>query len=146
MGTFWPKLSLAHPRRIYLGLGLFHCAVIASGIFPSWPGKIAAVAKFRDGYQYLTGAGGGFGFFSPGVGNQLVIEFDVNGRRMALDKLVNQEVSLRIGNMYRMFAYSYGNEKVKRSVAASLATAVFRRVPDLKETTMIASLYRIPSL
>ncbi|RZA08885.1 MAG: hypothetical protein EOP11_03485 [Proteobacteria bacterium] len=35
---------------------------------------------------------------------------------------------------------------MKRSVAASLATAVFRRVPDLKETTMIASLYRIPSL
>jgi len=63
-----------------------------------------------------------------------------------LHKLVNQEVALRVGNMYRLFASSYGNEKLKRSVAASLATGVFRRFPDLTETTMIASLYRMPSL
>jgi hypothetical protein len=136
----------ASPRRIALGLGLFHLAVIATGLATNWPGRNPALLYLRDGYQFLTGAGGGFGFFSPGVGNQLVIEFEVEGRRIALDKLVNQEVSLRIGNMYRLFAYSYENEKVKRSVAASLAASVFRRYPALTQATMVASLYRMPSL
>jgi hypothetical protein len=136
----------ASPRRIALGVGLLHLLVVASGLHTAWPGRNPVLLWFRDGYQFLTGAGGGFGFFSPGVGNQLVIEFEAGGKRIALDKLVNQEISLRIGNMYRLFAYSYENEKVKRSVAASLAAAVFRRFPELKETTMVASLFRMPSL
>lgn len=138
--------SFFRARGFKLGLGFFHLLVIATGLHTGWPGANLFLRNARDGYQFLTGAGGGFGFFSPGVGNQLVVEFEVAGRRVALEKLVNQEVALRIGNMYRLFAFAYENEKVKRSVAASLATAVFRRFPDLKETTMVASLYRMPSL
>lgn len=105
------------------------------------------ISTLRNAYHSLTGAGGSFGFFSPDIGNQVLIEFKTEeGQRLLLHELVSGEVALRIGNMYRLFVESYANEKLKRSVAASLAAQIFRRKPKTKSVTMIASVYRFPSL
>jgi hypothetical protein len=137
-------------KNLAFSFAAFHLAVLSLGLFPyfpppTWPRLQAA----RDIYQALTGAGGGFGFFSPGIGNQLQITFETKPPLpgpLALDQVVNGEVALRIGNMYRLLAFSYGDEKIKRAVAASLATAVFRFHPEITETTLIATIYRLPSL
>ena len=105
------------------------------------------ISALRNAYHSLTGAGGSFGFFSPDIGNQVLIEFRTEqGRVIRLHEFVSGEVALRIGNMYRLFVESYANEKLKRSVAASLAAQIFRREPSAKKVTMIASVYRFPSL
>jgi hypothetical protein len=128
-------------------LALFHLMVLASGIFSVSVGKVSALRASRDLYQTFTGAGGSWGFFSPDVGNQIMIDFEVNrGSLVRLHELVSPEVALRIGNMYRLFVQSYENENLKRSVAASLASQIFRRRADAHVVTMIASIYRFPSL
>lgn len=95
----------------------------------------------------LTGAGGSYGFFSPNIGNQVLVHFQFeDGRTLRLHELVPAEVALRLGNMYRLFVDTYGNEKLKRSVAASLTAQMFRRFSDAKQITFVASVYQFPSL
>lgn len=101
----------------------------------------------RNGLHGLTGAGGSFGFFSPNIGNQVLIDFRLDdGRTVRLHETVPREVALRLGNMYRLFIETYGNDKLKRSVAASLSAQIFRRYPETKRVTLVASVFRFPSL
>ena len=124
-----------------------HFGVLFSGIWtPSlenWP----ALAWTRNIYQIFSAAGGSFGFFSPDIGNQALVEFQINdSNKIFLHNLVSQEISLRLGNMYRIFIDAYGDEKLRRSVAASLSAEVFRRFPEAEKVTMIVSIFRLPSL
>ena len=130
-----------------VALGVIHLFILGSGTFDfnlrDWP----RLRIFRNGYHTVTGAGGSFGFFSPNVGNQVMIEFEVDGReRHRLHELVSSEVALRIGNMYRLFVQTYPNEALKRSVAASLSSQIFRRYPSAEKVTMIVLVYKLPSL
>ncbi len=132
--------------RWIVGLALFHLLVLFSGIWASHP-LPNALGQARDLYYTATGAGASFGFFSPNVGNQVLVEFELDdGKRVRLHELVSPEVSLRVTNMYRLFLEAYPKEKLKRSVAASLTAQVFRRFPKTEKVTMVASVYRFPSL
>jgi hypothetical protein len=128
-------------------LGIIHLLILGSGTFDFNLRDWDRLRFLRNAYHTVTGAGGSFGFFSPNVGNQVIIEFEVDGReRLRLHELVSAEVALRIGNMYRLFVQTYPNEDLKRSVAASLTSQIFRRYPKAEKVTMIVQVYKLPSL
>jgi hypothetical protein len=132
-------------RALYL-ISAFHLAAFAVGVVNPLTSE-PVISTLRNVYHGFTGAGGSFGFFSPDIGNQVVIEFQTDsGKTLRLHELVTGEVALRIGNMYRLFIDTYRDEKLKRSVAASLAAQIFRHEALAKQVTMIASVRRFPSL
>ncbi|MBX2986592.1 MAG: hypothetical protein KF802_01730 [Bdellovibrionaceae bacterium] len=109
------------------------------------------VHKTHEVLNALTGAGGSFGFFSPDIGPQLVVKFDVRKgetwhRGISLEEFLPHEVAIRLGNMNRFLGQTYQDERLRRSVAASLATRVFARFPAADEVTLIASAHQIPML
>lgn len=133
-------------RRILYVVTAFHLSVFLVGVANPLT-RDPLLSTLRNAYHGLTGAGGSFGFFSPDIGNQVLIEFQTeSGKKLRLHELVSGEVALRVGNMYRLFIEAYRDEKLKRSVAASLSAQIFRHEPGAKQVTMIASVYRFPSL
>jgi hypothetical protein len=124
---------------------------MASGMMKiEFPQQHWAVKAARF-YSSLTGAGAGFGFFSPNIPRQICVDFDVTTRRgqllhSTLQETAGSDVNLRIGNMIRMMAKTYKNKKVYRSMAASLTASIYKRYPDAKEVTMHASIYDFPDM
>jgi hypothetical protein len=135
-------------KLLLLALAFFHLAVIASGI-PHKDPRSAWLRRAKGYYQIVTGAGGGFGFFSPNIGNQFRIRFEVSPaapKPLELTSLVNHEVALRVINMNRFFVHHYEDEKAKRAIAASLTAHVFRAFPQAESVSFVASYYRLPTM
>lgn len=138
-------------KKILYALALFHLAVLASGMTPLRKNSPEPARRAFSIYEALTGAGGGFGFFSPNVGQQVFVKFEIidkNGtqKEIALEKMVSREVGIRLGNMFRLFVYSYEKENLRRSLAASFAAHVFESHPDAEQVTFRAYAFVFPSL
>ena len=138
-------------RRLVTALAGVHLLILASGMTGWWDKAGLPARKFRQNYETVTGAGGGFGFFSPSVGQQLVLKFEVKNkqgetRELRLEHLVPGEAAIRLGNMFRFLAYSYKDKRLRRAIAGSFAAYIFNRFPDTAEVNVIGTAYRFPSL
>lgn len=130
------------------GFVLFHFTMLALGILrvnlpkPFW--------NVQFNYGRITGAGGSFGFFSPNVPREIDVVFLVDRKdkteAVRLQDIVPPEVKARVGNMVHLLAKNFKEEKILRSVAASLSAAIFREREDATQVTLKASLYNFPSL
>lgn len=142
-------------KKVFLLLALaFHVSVVAYGMvrhLVTHP-EVQKVMHAGDGYVILyeavTGAGGGFGFFSPNIGNQFLVRFQMDGQGKAVEmkELVSDEVSVRTINMNRYFVEKFENEKSKRAIAASLSAYIFNKFPNLKSLEFIVDFYKLPSI
>ena len=108
------------------------------------------VARAKLVYTRITGAGAGFGFFSPNIANEIDLIFDLTKEdgsaiQVTLQDLANSEVNARVGNMIRMLAKNYEKEQVLRSLAASFAAYIFKHYPESRIVKLTASVYRFPS-
>jgi hypothetical protein len=121
-----------------LALGIFHVQLRP----PFWSAQYL--------YGRWTGAGGSFGFFSPNVPREVDVDFlveDASGvQTVRLQDIVAPEVGTRICNMLHLLPNHLVNEKILRSVAASLTASVFREFKTANKITLKASLYNFPSL
>lgn len=138
-------------RRLITFIAVFHLAILASGMIGLWDRTGITARKFRHTYETFTGAGGGFGFFSPSVGQQLVLKFELKNkagetRLLRLEELVPNEVAIRLGNMVRFLAYSYKDKRLRRAIAGSFAAYIFTRFPDTAEVNVVGTAYRFPSI
>jgi len=113
-----------------------------------WPKRLAAPAAV---YARTTGTGAGFGFFSPAIPKEVQVTFDVDTADRGLIHTTLQEetvpeVSFRVGNMIRLMNRHFRQEKVMRSLAASLSANIFSRYPSARTVTLNAFIYDFPSM
>lgn len=121
--------------KIVLVIAFAHLGLVALGAFNlETPEGFWAPAL--DFYGELSGASSGYGFFAPGVHSQVRALFEITTQegktKLLLEDGVIHEVDLRVGDIVDQF----GNEdtddamKFQRTLAASLAGAVFGRHPE----------------
>lgn len=130
---------------------LFHFSLMITGMLSLSFQKLGEAGRWLDIYGRITGARGSFGFFSPNVGNQFIVKFEVEPKEgktfeTRLEDLVSKETSIRIGNMNRLFTTFFSKQLLRRSIASSLTTHVFEVHPNAKRVTFHASLFDFPSL
>lgn len=110
-----------------------------------------AVSPVLAVYARLTGAGAGFGFFSPAIPKEVQVDFEIETAdrgvfRTTLQEETIQEVSFRVGNMIRLLNRNFYNKKALRAIAASLTASMFTRYPTAKSITLHTYIYDFPSL
>lgn len=140
----------ATTRRLLLGLGAGHLILVALGAGSVSLGPLGLPGRILEEYSILSGAGSGYGFFTPGVSGQLVAHFDVidrEGRRTAasLETGSSHEADLRVGNIIDQFWNENEDQdedqdqdapSLSRSLAASLAGKIFGRHPEAREVVV----------
>ena len=128
--TFRSEWSL--PRgRVWIALALTHLLLVCFGIaqFPFYDLKHVGVPLGI--YADLSGAGNGYGFFSPGIYSQIrsrldVYEIDGTKRTFSFDEQNNREAELRFNDVVEQFINTFEDPiQFQRSLAASLAGSVF---------------------
>lgn len=138
------------PTALVAALIVFHFVVLAWGMAePDGSKPIPYLSEAKLLYTRLTGAGAGFGFFSPNIGNEVRIRFEIrkgNGEveHLTLQDLGNEETNARVGNMIRLIAKSFDKDKVVRSLAASFAAYIFHTRPDAKSVKLTTLVYNLP--
>lgn len=138
------------PVALVAALIAFHFFVLSWGMLePDGTKPIPYLSEAKLWYTRLTGAGAGFGFFSPNVGNEVRIRFEIKRQdgsveHLALQDLGNEETNARVGNMIRLIAKSFDKDKVVRSVAASFAAYIFHSRPDAKSVKLTTLIYNLP--
>ncbi len=135
----------------FAGLVVCHFGLMAIGMSKVSVRQDHWAVKAARLYAQLTGAGNGFGFFSPNIPRQIFIDFDVtraSGRteHLRLQDTASADVALRIGNMIRMMTKAFRDKRIYRSLAASLTAAIYKRYPDARDVTIHASIYDFPDM
>lgn len=129
---------------------VFHFAVLAWGMLePDNSKPIPYLSQAKLWYTRLTGAGAGFGFFSPNIGNEVRVRFEIKRKdgtieHLTLQDLGNEETNARVGNMIRLIAKSFDKDKVVRSLAASFAAYIFHSRPDAESVKLTTVVYHLP--
>ena len=97
-----------------VGLAVFvHFTIAGLGMLGIHAHRDHWAEKANYWYSRFTGVGGSFGFFSPNIGRQVVIRFDVeqpDGQvfETTLQDSTVPEVNARTGNMIRFFSKQSG--------------------------------------
>ncbi len=141
-----------HRYELLAAFFAFHFAVsalsMAKGNGRVWPRVLAGPMAF---YSRLTGSGAGFGFFSPAIPKEVQVTFDVDTPEQgvihtSLQRETVPEVSFRVGNMIRLMNRHFHDEKIMRSLAASLSAHIFSRYPTARSVTLNTFIYDFPSM
>lgn len=132
-------------------LAFMHGLVIVLGMLGLMPGNGSPIFPFTYWYQRFTGAGGGFGFYSPNIAREPVVVFEVTtatGEKFPFrfQDHVPDEVTVRVNNMFRLIMKEFSEDDVVRSVAASMAAAVFKEVPAAVLVRLEVLVHRIPTM
>jgi hypothetical protein len=130
-------------RRLLLGLFAGHLILVALGAGSVSLSPLGALGDLLEGYDALSGAGSGYGFFAPGVTGQIVAHFavlDGEGRPtdVPLATVASHEADLRLGNIVDLFSADDDDDapSVSRALAASLAGTIFGRHPEARQVVV----------
>jgi len=104
------------------------------------------LVNFLENYRVLTGAGEGYGFFSPNLPNQLIADAwytDSSGHGViAHFGLPGREVDLRIGTLM----YAFRKLETYDLMARNFAAYVLGHHPGTKTVKITLSEYVVPSM
>ena len=128
-------------RTLWLAAAAGHLGLVTLGASTLSLRELGLPGRILDEYGALSGASSGYGFFAPGVTSQLGARFDVvdaEGRATSASLAggASHEADLRVGNIIDQFAIVDDDEdeesadRVRRSLAASLAGKMFARYPE----------------
>lgn len=127
-------------HKVLLATTFFHLIIVAMGASQFDFYRLGVVGSWLHVYGQVTGAGSGYGFFAPGVGDGLRAEFDIHEgistRTVKLEPGHNRESDLRIGNLLNALSKHLDDEKTRRSVSASLAAKMFNQFPNASGVTV----------
>lgn len=128
-------------RRLWLAAAAGHLVLVTLGASAVSLPELGLPGRALDEYGALSGASSGYGFFTPGVSFQLGARFDVidrdgRSKSASLATGASHEADIRVGNIIDQFG-SVGDDddeeetdRVRRSLAASLAGKMFARNPE----------------
>ena len=101
-------------------------------------------------YSQLTGTGSGYGFFAPGVGKGIRATFEiVDGKETKTVRLEpgrNREPDLRVGNVLNALSRNLEDEKLRRSVAASLTARIYSQFPNADSIRIVLETVDIATM
>ena len=127
-------------RRLWLAAAAGHLVLVTLGASAVSLPELGLPGRALDEYGALSGASSGYGFFTPGVSFQLGARFDVidrdgHGKSASLATGASHEADIRVGNIIDQFGSigdddEEGADRVRRSLAASLAGKMFARNPE----------------
>jgi hypothetical protein len=141
----------SHKVKLITGFFIFHFFIMGFGMI-KWPAdRFVSFRKFVVMYARATGAGGSYGFFAPGIPKQVIVRFHIDtGDSQSIDTTLENstttEVTYRIGNMIRLFTKNFQQDRIMRSLSASLAANVFEEYPTAKKVTLLAYVYDFPTM
>jgi hypothetical protein len=130
-------------HRIALGAALFHLALVGLGASYLGYSHFGKLAPALDYYGELSGAGFTYGFFAPGIYDQLRAIFEITDpagrtRRVDLATGASHEADLRVGNIIDQFAEDADRSmEFQRSLSSSLAGTIFGRYADARQVKVI---------
>lgn len=129
---------------------VLHMSVVLTGIFKVNWSQFGAPGKLIAFYANLSGADGRYGFFSPNIPGQFLVNFnlkDKNGNieTKRIEENIPREVSIRYGNMLRLLMKAAKSSKLKRSITASLAAHIFNRNPNTKSVEVVVFSVILPT-
>lgn len=129
--------------HVYLGIAVFHLSLVTLGAAKVDYGALPKIGRFLTFYGNLTGSNNSYGFFSPGVFDQLRARFEVidqNGKSqfVPLESGVSHEADLRVGNIIDQLQNDFDDDKMKfqRSLSRSLVGTIFGRYPEAERVTV----------
>jgi hypothetical protein len=142
------KVLWASLATVYLALAAFGATQIRL------PSTHWLPRTFGDAFQVygvLTGGNVSFNYFAPGVGSDLRVRFEILGSddgrvEERWPGNVSREASLKINNIVGLIANTIGDEKLRRSLAASWAGKVFSRHPTARKVTVRIESYEPPRM
>jgi hypothetical protein len=135
------RLSGIKPK-IAIALALVHLTMVGLGAVSADFSEDTWLGSLLVFYGNLTGSGTGYGFFAPGVSGQIRACFDIideKGKRSTtfLERHQTHEADLRVGNIIDQFLGDAAeNKELQRSLAASLAAAIFGRRPEARHVVV----------
>ncbi|MEO5969216.1 MAG: hypothetical protein ABIQ95_04750 [Bdellovibrionia bacterium] len=147
-----------YKNQVWMGFALCHLVLVALGASYVDLSRLGSLGKVLGYYSELSGAGSGYGFFAPGISGQLRVRFESNsqlGSNSGLgfidgtvaERAASHEAILRLGNIVDQFptdglgedAYDDpeigvdADNRLKRSLASSLAVNMLKRHPEVKQ-------------
>lgn len=136
---------------VYIALAMVHLGIATLGVaqFPFY--DLKAVGLPLGIYADLSGAGNGYGFFSPGVYSQIrsrldVYEADGTKRTFSFDEQNNREAELRFNDVVEQFINTFEDPmQFQRSLAASLAGSVFAQDANAHKVDVRVQRFTPPS-
>ena len=120
-------------------------AVCVNAKFTPWVGK--PMERFILPYIHLTGADGYFGFFSPNIGTQLRVSYELNeGEKTSPGSFLtgNNEIDLRINNIMAWFWTAQEDKKMRRALSASLAGKMLAKHPEADSVKILVDYLIVP--
>lgn len=137
-------------RRLMLGVAVSHLLLVALGAARVSLVPLGPLHPLLEGYDALSGAGSGYGFFASGVGSQLRARFDVidgEGQKTttSLETAASHEANLRVGHIIDTFGRS-DEPALRRSLGASLAGKIFARYPQARKVVVRLEQFRPASM
>lgn len=134
-------------QKILLALLGLHLLLVTTGAFHFDAYRISPLIGT---YAQLTGASSGYGFFAPGVGKGIRATFEIseNGSitKLRLEPGVNREADLRVGNLLNALSRHLDDEKLRRSVSASLTAKVFSDHPEAQSIRIVLETVDIATM
>ncbi len=125
--------------RRWIVASIFHLSLMAAGAAHLPIELIPVLGPPLSYYSHLSGASNSYGFFSPGVGGQLLALIDIydrSGHKLstAIEAGENREVALRINDIIEQFTDEHHDRvKFQRSLSASRAGSIFAQHPNIKK-------------
>lgn len=139
-------------QRIWTAIALFQLVLVTAGAAQLPIGALPVIGRPLQLFADMSGAGIGYGFFSPGVYAQIrtVIDiYDHKGNKTTefMNQGPNREVNLRLNDVIESFLNEFGEDKmrVQRALAASFAGSVFARKPQAEKVEVRVERYTAPS-
>jgi len=124
-----------------------HLVLVVRGAVRLSIGK-GAVQDVLAGYDAFSGSGNSYGFFAPGVASMPRSKLKTKWRGQIICQEVdlpgNREVALRAQTGVGMFFF--GNDSLKRALAASWAATGFSMHPQASEVEVEVELQNLPTM
>lgn len=138
-------------QRLWTSLALFHLALVTASAAQLSVGQLPVIGRPLQFYADMSGAGIGYGFFSPGVYAQIrtVLDiYDKSGRKTTehMNQGPNREVDLRLNDVIESFMNEFEDQmRFQRALAASFAGSVFARKPQTAKVEVRVERFTAPS-
>jgi hypothetical protein len=137
--------------RKWIFIGLLHLGLVSAGAAQLTVAETPVLGHALQYYSDLSGAGSGYGFFSPGVYGQLrtLIDVDDGAGRVTTNLLTvgpNREADLRLNDIGEQFLNMFKDKKkFQRALAASFAGFAFANNQVAHKVTVRLEQYMAPS-
>jgi hypothetical protein len=144
-------------RHLWLAAAAAHLVLVTLGASTISLRALGLPGRALDEYGTLSGANSGYAFFTPGVTFQLGARFDVidrdgRSKSASLATGASHEADIRVGNIVDQFGSVRDAEdeeeadRVRRSLAASLAGKMFARNPEAAAVVVRLETFAPPSI